>query len=281
MKSYKSILLLVVFVLIGSIKNNIIAQNIFDSIQSEKYAHFLYANQDYTLAHQEFERVLFLTDYRSDSLKLFCVKSLRLSGKYDLAETRIHQFYPKKEFGSSMISREYLNILYKKKDFNKLDFECKELKNLDSSDRLMYSLSTMFLTKNYDKAYQTIEQKSQDSIVAPFLPIMIHSKKMHHKSPLLAGTLSAVIPGLGQTYAGNWKDGLFALIFTGSSGFQAYRGFEKAGVNSVFGWIYSAVFAAFYSANIYGAVKASNKYNFLNHVKISIQVDALMDNYYH
>ncbi len=56
------------------------AQNLFDSIHSEMYAHYLFANHEYELASQEFERILFMTDYTNDSLKWLCVKSIRLSG---------------------------------------------------------------------------------------------------------------------------------------------------------------------------------------------------------
>ena len=37
------------------------------------------------------------------------------------------------------------------------------------------------------------------------------------KSPLAAGLLSAVVPGLGQVYDGRWLDGVLALLLTGGS----------------------------------------------------------------
>jgi len=255
------------------------AQNLFDSIHSEQYAHYLFANHEYDLASQEFERVLFLTNYTDDSLKLMCVKSIRLSGKFQLAHRRLLKFYPTLDFTNPVLSKEYLKILYEEKKYSLVQTELNRMNNLDSNDKMMFTLSSLILSKQFKKASTIIEIDTLKA--APFIPIIEYQKNLKYKSPWLAGTLSAIIPGLGQTYAGNWKDGVFALIFTGSSAFQAYRGFHKAGISSPFGWVFTAIGSAFYAANIYGASKAANKHNFLNHVKISIQVGGIMDNYYH
>ena len=258
------------------------AQNLFDSIHSEMYAHYLFANHEYELASQEFERILFMTDYTNDSLKWLCVKSIRLSGNPQSAEKRIGNFYPTNNFPNALLSKEYLKILFEEKKYGLAQKDLFHLEKLDSTDRSVFYLSSLLLTKQYKKAIEIVDSTPASNItVAQFKPIIASQKSMSFKKPWLAGTFSAIIPGLGQTYAGNWKDGVFALIFTGSSAFQAYRGFHKAGIGSPFGWIFTAIGSAFYAANIYGAAKAANKYNFLNHVKISIQVDALLDNYYH
>jgi hypothetical protein len=255
------------------------AQNIFDSIHSEKYAYFLYTTHDYDLAAEEYERLIFMSTTKSDSLQWMLSRSYRLSGKPDIALRKMLIAYSDTTFQKDYLSKEYLKILFVKHDYNLARKEIVRLENLDSNDRKFFSISTEFLAGNYAKASQ-ITNASNNLTVEPFKGVISNVNGLKHKSPVLAGTLSGIIPGLGQTYAGNWKDGIFALILTGSSTYQAYRGFHKDGINSAYGWVFSALATAFYSANIYGAVKAANKYNFLNHIKISYQVETLLDNYY-
>lgn len=263
------------------IVNTVDAQNIFDTINSEKYAHYLYSNQEYKLAHQEYERVLFLTNTKSDSLKWLCVKSLRLSGEPTLANRRVLTFYPNKKFQSPLLAKEYVKTLFELNQYEQIEKELSIINPLDSNDRLFFQLSSLYLSRDYKKANTLLNNTNKPNTIADiFTPIQNMQHELKFKSPLLAGSLSAVIPGLGQTYAGNWKDGIFAFIFTGGAAFQSYRGFSKSGINSTFGWVYGIVSSIFYSANIYGAIKATNKYNYLNHVKISIQVGGVMDNYY-
>jgi hypothetical protein len=78
--------------------------------------------------------------------------------------------------------------------------------------------------------------------------------------------ISAIIPGSGKIYSGYWKDGLFSLLVVSVTGIQAYRGFQKNGKNSTYGWIYLTVGTGFYVGNIYGSGKAAHKRNkTLNH----------------
>jgi hypothetical protein len=280
MKNYNFMVRLASLLLILFITKSGVAQNIFDSISSQKYAQFLFSNQEYKLAHQEYERVLFLTNSQDDSLKWLCVKSLRLSGEPSLANRRILTFYPNKDFRSSLLSKEYMKTLFELKRYDQIESELPIIHPLDSNDRLFFLLSSLYLSREYTKADALIDKTVKpNTVVDIFTPVQKFQKDLNFKSPFLAGSMSAVIPGLGQTYAGNWKDGLFSLIFTGSAAFQSYRGFHKTGITSTYGWVYGILSSVFYSANIYGAVKATNKYNYLNHVKISIQVGGVMDNY--
>ena len=82
-----------------------------------------------------------------------------------------------------------------------------------------------------------------------------------HKSPFLAGAFSTIIPGSGKFYTGDWKDGIISLVMVSAIAYQAYRGFDRAGVSSVYGWIYGTIAAGFYLGNIYGSVKSAQRYN--------------------
>jgi hypothetical protein len=81
------------------------------------------------------------------------------------------------------------------------------------------------------------------------------------KSKSLAGIMSSVLPGSGRLYARDAKDAIFSFIFIGATAYQGYRRFNQNGIKSVGGWIYSGFSFGFYLANIYGSVKAADRYN--------------------
>lgn len=279
--NYSRIFLLILLCGLFSFAQKLEAQNLFDTLHTEKYANHLFATHDYQLASEEFDRLLFMTNSNNDSLRWMVVKSTRLAGNADKACQRMLTFYPDTQLRFSFLSKEYLQILFHKKEYPLIRKEVSRIAGLDTVDRLFYGASNEFLSNNYAAANTIIQSFPPNNPSLMPLANLQHSvEKMKHKNPAIAGTLSAIIPGLGQTYAGNWKDGIFAMILTGSSTFQAYRGFHKNGVESIYGWVFSAMATAFYTANVYGAVKASHKYNYLNHLKISIQVETLLDNYY-
>jgi hypothetical protein len=83
----------------------------------------------------------------------------------------------------------------------------------------------------------------------------------NYLSPFLAASLSTIIPGSGKVYAKRWKDGIMSFLFVGITAFQAYRGFDRSGTESVYGWIMGGLSASFYLGNIYGSFKAAKDYN--------------------
>ena len=115
-----------------------------------------------------------------------------------------------------------------------------------------------------------------DKVDAGLLNLYYESSDIKHRSPFLAGTFSTLIPGMGKAYSGRWKDGLIALVFIGGTGFQAYRGFDKKGVKSVYGWIMGSLCVGFYMGNIYGSAKAAKVFNTHQH---SIYVKKVTDYY--
>ncbi len=77
------------------------------------------------------------------------------------------------------------------------------------------------------------------------------------KSPVAAGVLSAIVPGLGKIYADRTLDGLFSFISVGIfAGLSAWSFYED-GISSARAWTYAAVGAAFYAGNVYGSVMAA------------------------
>lgn len=88
---------------------------------------------------------------------------------------------------------------------------------------------------------------------------VLASVESSYRSPGLARFLSAIIPGLGQVYAGDWRDGLNALVLNGLAiGFIANaihrRDYRDAA-------IISSISIRYYTGNIYNAQVDVRKYN--------------------
>lgn len=83
-------------------------------------------------------------------------------------------------------------------------------------------------------------------------------KKVKRKSPVVAGLLSAAVPGLGKYYAGYRMQGVAALLQVGTFGAAAAESYFKkspqAGLKSPRFIIYGSLFTIFYVGNIWGSV---------------------------
>jgi TM2 domain-containing membrane protein YozV len=80
-----------------------------------------------------------------------------------------------------------------------------------------------------------------------------------YKSPALAGIFSAIIPGSGKMYVGEWGDGITGLIVTGLLTFLAYDNYEAD--HTTRAWIFTGLGAFFYAGNIYGSVASAQIFN--------------------
>ena len=80
-----------------------------------------------------------------------------------------------------------------------------------------------------------------------------------YKSSSTAGILSAVIPGAGKMYLGEWGDGITAFLVTGLFAFLAYDNFKAD--HDTRAWIFTGLGAFFYAGNIYGSVAAAQIFN--------------------
>jgi len=80
-----------------------------------------------------------------------------------------------------------------------------------------------------------------------------------HKSPLLAGLLSAVIPGAGHFYTGKKKQAIFSFITNSLLFFGSYEAFSKEIYTA--GGFLSFFSINYYSGNIFGALNNAHKFN--------------------
>lgn len=89
---------------------------------------------------------------------------------------------------------------------------------------------------------------------------IIRTTKKSYKSMTKAKIFSAIIPGAGQIYSGNWKDGLNALALNATViGGIAYNIYKKDYMNALM--LAYLFLPRYYNGNIYHAGKDIEKYN--------------------
>lgn len=80
-----------------------------------------------------------------------------------------------------------------------------------------------------------------------------------YKNPALAAIISAIIPGSGKMYVGEWGDGITSLVLTGLFAFLAYDNFKADHLTRA--WIFTGIGAFFYAGNIYGSIASTQIFN--------------------
>lgn len=171
------------------------------------------------------------------------------------------EFYHKARFFSALSYAHIGNYSAANEVINQTDSlteELQELANLELAGIALLTrdlnafkhLEETFTHQNYNLAehQETLSKLSKD--IANFNP----------KSPLLAGTLSAIVPGLGKLYAGRVGEGISALLTTAILGAITIENYNKGGIKSAGTIVSGSLFTAVYAANIYGSVYSVKAY---------------------
>ena len=80
-----------------------------------------------------------------------------------------------------------------------------------------------------------------------------------YKSPPWAGIFSAIIPGSGKMYVGEWGDGITGLLLTSLFAYLAYDNFNAN--HDTRAWIFTGIGGFFYAGNIYGSIASAQIFN--------------------
>lgn len=80
------------------------------------------------------------------------------------------------------------------------------------------------------------------------------------KSKLLAGLLSAIVPGLGKIYTEHYGGGVSAFLTVGILAALTTENYIKSGPHDAKTWIFGSLFTATYMGNIYGSIYSTNAY---------------------
>jgi tetratricopeptide (TPR) repeat protein len=237
------------------------AQDLFDYTHVSRYADYLYNTGEFETSAKEYERLVFMND--SVSFKQRLVASYRKSGDYQKAFKRINSFEDSNGKLPAYILGEYTKLLVVSNQFDRADSILILDNQLTDNQRRIGLFHTQLLRKNWKQAQVQFEEIDSVSIpkYSDYRSLLQQAHQQSRKSPVLAGFMSGIVPGLGKVYTKDWKDGLTGFLFVGAVAFQSYRGFSKKGIDSVSGWAYGGVALGFYIGNIWGSAKAARNFN--------------------
>ena len=239
------------------------SQDIHDLNHSKQFADYLYKTGQFQLASEEFERIAFL-DSTNQNIKLKLINSYRKSENYSLALNRIDLFFGEQLFDlPADFAEEYVKLLMFTKQDSLAYLYLSLNKTLIPGTRQNYQLGSLLLQKKWDESFQYAMNYpvSSDKKNADLHLLAFEAKQLKYKKPGVAALMSVVIPGSGKAYTGNWKDAAISFIFVSVNAWQAYRGFNKYGTESVYGWVFAGLTIGFYIGGIYGSAKSAKKYN--------------------
>jgi hypothetical protein len=123
------------------------------------------------------------------------------------------------------------------------------------------ALALALATRQWSQADTLLRRTGDKRLGQAYQPVIAAGTAIHYRKPWVAASLSAVVPGAGKVYAGQWKDGLFSLLFVAINGYQSYRGFHQKGLQSARGWIFGGLALGFYTGNVYGSAQTVKRYN--------------------
>lgn len=243
--------------------SSVFSQNIYDYQHSLTYANYLYKSKQYTLAAEEYERSLFLVP-GNDTITAKLLKSYNLSGQCKQAKLRARQLALNIDSMPRIIAKEYIRTLFCNHLYKDARIMLESNKLITAPFKTSNWLYLELVSENWKAADSILTANTANDVslvLSKYKDVVYKANHLKHRSPGFALAMSTVIPGTGKIYAGSWKDGLIAMVFVGATAYQSYRGFDKKGIESVFGWIYGSVSAGFYLGNLYGSFKAAKKYN--------------------
>lgn len=229
---------------------------------------------EYRRAGYELERLLSGTSQPSDSLPLRINSLYVQAGEYSLAEATLRRAIQRApEVPSPELRYQLASTLYRQQRYadaaTVLDSLNRYLLPTSSGGRLVSAHLLRSLCsaeqQQWDEARKGAinargtaaggpQQQAVDSIIA----VIDMAGSIPMRSPLLAGVLSTLVPGLGKVYTGHPTDGLLSLISIATFAYASYDGFATSGSSSVRGWIFGTLAGGLYLGNIYGSALSAS-----------------------
>ncbi|MBU1262615.1 tetratricopeptide repeat protein, partial [bacterium] len=188
------------------------------------FAEHLCEEGDYIRAASEYQRYLFFSDEKEDNIIYRIGLCYKKGGDFNKAYTwfeRLIREYPESELLPSAYYESATSLLLMNRYEGSIS-KVKEGLGKGDEERLRYILGLNYLKqKRWDDSYALFSSIVQDKNLmdssSRLKGYTQERKNLPHKSPLLAGLLSSLLPGAGKIYCGRSKDGLFSLLIVGTT----------------------------------------------------------------
>ena len=225
----------------------------------KKFADHLFCDQDYLRANLEYQKLENIID---DTINFKIGLGYLYIGDYLNSIKKLSDVTPVSVFFDEAKLFE-LKAYFLNENFT--DFRSFFLKSFsDKIDDYQSNGNKLF---NFSYLFTDDDLPSAEEFIIPFdkhekekvLSFYNWKSTPPIKNPTLAGIMSAVIPGSGKMYVGEWGDGIMAFITSGLFAFLAYDNFRAD--HKTRAWIFTGLGAFFYAGNVYGSVAAAQIYN--------------------
>ncbi len=254
------------------------AQDLYDFAHSRAYARYLLQSQQYKLAAEEYERLIFLRP-ENDTLRSDLLRAYRRGNTPEKGLEQWAKWQQEARPKTRLLETEYSKLLLRGCYPAEARSVATQSGIFDSAQIRRTMLYADLLEQKWKQAGVSLSQIPASDKLARRSDIETLIKKgqqQKRKKPWVATALSVPVPGLGKVYAGEWKDGIISLLFVGVNTWQAVRRFDKEGLDTFWGWIHGGFALGFYSGNLYGAHKAARRHNQKKFNKLKHETEAIV-----
>jgi hypothetical protein len=235
-------------------------QDLYDEGHTESFAKFLFQSRQYDLAAREYERLLILQPEKGPQKELF--QSYRLAGQYAFGIQRYHSVYDNPEQYSKVNFLELTKLQLAGGQFEDFTRSLQTQQVLQSDETKIIGGIRRVYDPTFKERYQAVTlDESDHPILIRVQDVLVDYEKVRLKNPTMAALMSAVVPGSGRLYSGDWQNAIISFLFVGINGWQSYRSFNRGGIQSAGGWIFGAIGLGFYTGNIYGSALSAKRKN--------------------
>lgn len=245
--------------------------------ESMAFADRLFQEQDYFRAITEYKRERFYTS--QESVSWYCsvkiAEAYWLSQKYESALSELFRLSNKKglsvDQNTWILTSIGLNYYGMRLFPNALSYlnaglELQNEPQLDLYRGLVLAESDEWHSaiEAFNAAQSVPSETSVHDASKIALDIAVASSEMPKRSPLAAGLMSTLVPGLGQAYSGHLFDAFQAIATVGVFALATYSVYLYEDDHDrpyVYSGILGAVTLTLHTTNIFGAVKTADYYN--------------------
>jgi tetratricopeptide (TPR) repeat protein len=226
------------------------------------FADYLETIGEYRRAAQELERLMPFESTSADSLPLRIGTLYQKAGAFKTAQQTFQRALRSSEIPAGSAIRYALATAYYQQ--LELDSALLILSGIPRTVRTSLLASLCHAEQgSYNSAQHELDAAGTIDTTAtgrfsPLHAMLREHENLPSKSPLLAGVMSAILPGSGKAYVGQYNDAILSFVTIGSLAYAAYDGFSTHGSSSTRGWIYASLAGGLYLGNIYGSVLSAS-----------------------
>ena len=251
------ILILIIFPLHFAQTNEF---NFYSPENIKKFADYLFCDKDYLRANLEYQKLVYIVDDDTLNFKIG-LGYLYISDHLNSIK-RLSDITPASVFFDEAKLQE-LKAYFLIEDYNAfrsfyLENFSNKTNNYQSNGKKLFNFSYLFTDDNLPDSEEFLNPFNQDE-KEKVTSFYNWKNQPPRKNPALAGIMSAIIPGSGKMYVGEWGDGIMAFITSGLFAFLAYDNFRAD--HNTRAWIFTGLGTFFYAGNVYGSVAAAQIYN--------------------